>query len=436
MARETPMHSQLNIERLIVLVSAVLLTAWGAEQGWGQEPKATVSACPHCGWQHPVTRLAVRVRTVAELEQAVAAAPPSTTILVQDGTYQLNRMLHFDMPEVVLRAESGDRGKVILRGEGMLERKVGVAVSIGANQVVIADLTISNVGFHGVQVRGESSVAGAVLHNVRVMDTGQQLLKGSKGDRAKYSEGGLVACSAFEYTDHAPSNYTNGVDILGGRNWIVRDSYFRNIRGPRNENYAAGPTILFWQDCRDSLVTRNVLIDCFRGIALGLQPGEGQSITRESGLDHQGGMVCNNVVCNLNSWADEALEANAARDARIEHNTVLAEGQLPWSISVRFSGSSAVVRNNLTNKGVVERNAGRMRSTSNVTDAARDWFVNPAAGNLRLASAAAKAKGAGAILPVSEAHPELAADAARVPRPAGVRPDAGAFQFSPADKKQ
>jgi hypothetical protein len=413
--------------QLVLILFSSLVTP-----SFGQEDGRALRACPRCGWKAPVTKWGVRVSTIAELEQAVATVPASTTILVQDGTYRLTRQLHFEQPDVVLRGESGDRAKVVIRGEGMLERNVGVAVSIAAANIVVADLTITSVGFHGVQVRGENGVKGAVLHNLLVMDTGQQLVKGSIGDNGKFSDEVLVACSSFEYTDHAPSDYTNGVDVLGGRNWIVRDNRFRNIRGPRAQGYKCGPAILCWRDCRDTLVARNVLLDCHRGVALGLTPTETTPAAGETGFDHLRGLVCNNVLCNLNSWADEGIEINAAKDARVEHNTVLVTGGLPWSIGVRFRGTTAIVRNNLTNNSILERDGGRLTATGNVTTAARDWFVDAAAGDLRLASAQSKAIRAGVLVPAGEAHPQLARDAAREARPAGTRPEAGAYQFSPS----
>jgi len=44
-----------------------------------------------------------------------------------------------------------------------------------------------------------------------------------------------------------------------------------------------------------------------------------------------------------------------ATGVTIENNTVLVEGSLPWSISVRFPLTSGVVRNNLTNRQVLAR---------------------------------------------------------------------------------
>src|SRR5262249_37489672 len=236
--------------------------------------------------------------------------------------------------------------------------------------------------------RGENGVTGAIVHNVQVSDTGQQLLKGSISDNGKNSRDILVACSSFEYSDHAPSDYTNGVDVLGGRGWTVRDNKFNNIRGPAERRYAAGPTILFWRDSRDMIIVRNLVTNCCRGIAVGLQPtGVQPGRDPKPYLDAQQGIVFSNVVCNLQDWCDEGIEVNAARDVRIEHNTVLRGGQsLPWAISIRFPPSTAVVRNNLTNKPIVDRDGARHEAAGNVTDADLHWFVNTELADLRLVS--------------------------------------------------
>ena len=269
-------------------------------------------------------------------------------------------MLDIAAPHVVLRGESGDAARVVLHGDGMTERRVGVAISVSAPDVAIADLTAGFVGYHGIQIRGERGASRAVLHNVHVLDTGQQLVKGSVASGRVHADNGLVACSLFEYTDHAPSSYTNGVDILAGRGWTVRDNRFERIRGPASGRWAAGPAVLFWANSQDTVVERNVIVDSFRGIALGLGPG-GSDLARdgERVIDHQGGRIRNNTVVNLHAWADEGIEANSAPGVSIENNTVLTEGSVNWSISLRFPATGATVRNNLTSLPIVLRNGGR-----------------------------------------------------------------------------
>jgi hypothetical protein len=356
-----------------------------------------------------------------ELRRTLQRVKPDTTILLDNGVYRLaGNQLDLAVPGLVLRGKSGDRSKVILRGNGMTERMVGISVS--APDVVVADLTVSDVGFHGVQVRGEHGASNVVIHNVRILDVGQQLIKGSTAPGSKPCRNGLVACSMLEYSDHAPSDYTNGVDVHNGEGWVVQDNVLRRIRGPREQGWRAGPAILFWNGSRDTVVERNLLVDCYRGIALGLQQTRGDAPGR---LDHQGGIIRRNAVCNLNSWADEAIEVSASPDALVEHNTVLVEGRAAWSIGIRFPTASARVCNNLSNRPIVLRDGAKAELMANVVEARRDWFVDAGRGDLRLArgglpaidagipsSASGATKGKGGKLPFS-----------------GRAPDAGAYEF-------
>jgi hypothetical protein len=264
-----------------------------------------------------------------------------------------------------------------------------------------------------------------MIHNVRITDTGQQLLKGSTDGGPLFSEDVTVACSLFEYTDHAPSSYTNGVDVLAGRNWIVRDSRFFRIRGPATDQFSAGPAILFWGHSTGTTVERNTIVDSFRGIAFGLGPDAsglpGDGVQRR--YDHEGGAIRNNVIVNLNPWADEGIEANAAGGVAIDHNTVVTGGTLRWSISLRFAETAARVRNNLTTKPAVLRDDGRAMFEGNVSGASASWFVNVAGADVRLAHSRVKAIHAGVPLP------EVGFDASGQRR-SRARPDAGAFEHT------
>jgi hypothetical protein len=178
-----------------------------------------------------------------------------------------------------------------------------------------------------------------------------------------------------------------------------------------------------WGGSEGTVVERNVIVDSFRGIALGLGPGAFSQPRGGGQADHRGGLIRQNVVVNLNAWADEGIEANAAPDVRVEFNTVVVEGQLSWSISLRFPQTSATVRNNLTSRRVLSRNDGRFTNEGNVEGATREWFVDAATGNLRLSRAATRAIDAG--VPMGEVTQDFDGRA----RVVGRRPDAGAFEF-------
>lgn len=401
---------------LVQIMSVVLLAAVFAHAR--QEQEQAHAPCPRCGWLPPAATRTVGVGTVGELQRAVADARPGDTILLADGRYALQRSIEIAVPGVTVRSRSGNPDRVVLHGRGMEGDHVGVALGVGANDVTIADVTIRSVGYHAVQVRGERAASRFTLHNARLLDTGQQLLKGSYADNGPVSADGLVACSEFAYTTSAPSDYTNGVDILGTRAWRIRDNRFFRIRGPVTRGWKSGPAILVWKGAEDTVVERNLVVDSFRGIALGLTP---RYASRP--YDHLRGIVRNNAIVNLQPWADEAIEANGAFDARLEHNTVLVEGNVPWSISVRFPTGSAHVRNNLSNRPILQREGGQTTEAGNVVTATRSWFVDAPGFDLRLMAGAVRAIDAGIAIR------DVLDDFDRTVRPVGKAPDAGAFEF-------
>jgi hypothetical protein len=310
----------------------------------------------------------------------------------------------------------------------MNERQVGVALSISAPRITLADFTVGDVGYHGVQVRGESGASNVTLHNLRVVDTGQQLVKITVS-RERSADDGLLACSLVEYTNHAPSNYTDGIDALGAKGWVVRDNRFVRIRGPQEQRWNAGPAVLFWANSIDTIVERNEIIDSFRGIALGLV-ARAQELSRPSaeGFDHQGGIIRNNAICNLNGWADEGIEVNGGHGVRIEHNSVVVTGSLPWSISARFSSTTGWIANNISTRQVIFRDGATAEMQGNVVNADSSWFVSPAACNLHLTSAGA------AMVPTGVALPTVSQDFDLKPRGQGRPITPGAFE-RPANKQ-
>jgi hypothetical protein len=325
---------------------------------------ATSLACPRCRWTPPAGRT-VDVRSTRDLERAVADARAGDTILLEDGEYVLRAPIVVAVPKVTLRSRRGDAAAVTLRGRGMTGDSVGVGVAITASDVAVADITIRDVGYHAIQVHGERGASRFMLHNARLSDAGQQLFKVSIGDGPVQANGGVVACSEFSYATSAPSDYTNGVDILRNDGWVIRDNRFLRIRGPEAQGWRAGPTILAWAGAQDTIVERNVIVDSFRGIALGLsrQP---TALRAGREYDHLRGIVRDNTIVNLNAWTDEAVEANDAHDVRIERNTIVVGGTIGWSIGVRFPQASAYVGNNVMTRPVLERDGGHATAEGNL----------------------------------------------------------------------
>jgi hypothetical protein len=398
------------------------------DEGWPQPGDTqTILGSPRsaatCQPLPPPSGTVIPVDTVPELQDAVANLASNTTILVADGSYDLINTLNFrHVNNVALRSASGDRDAVILRGKGMSNSTYGnvphVIAIYDANDVLIADLTLRDAYYHLVQVHGEEGPQRPRFHNLHLINSGEQFIKGSTaGPPGPYTDGGIVECSLLEYTDQARSTYTNGVDILGGADWTIRDNIFRNFRAPDG---LAGPAILMWRNTLDSLIERNQFIECDRAIALGLSPPDGNSRGGETVFDHQGGIVRNNFIYRAGE-GDVGITANYAWDFKIYHNTVILNGTFPWgAIEYRFPVSSGDIRYNLTDAPIWQRDGASATLVGNVTNALPSWFVDAAAGDLHLLASAT------AAIDQASSLPEVPDDYDDQFRPNGEAPDIGA----------
>jgi hypothetical protein len=428
---------------LAVATAAVAVPAAGGTRAGGEYRAGggrQLRALPPPWWTGNCQKLPppqqdiVPVSTAAELAAAVAALRPGQTILLADGTYDLVQTIHLrgELHDVAVRGASGDPEAVVLRGRGMANADYGdvphgMLISDGQD-ILIADLTIRDVFYHAVQVQGERGVRGVRIYRTRLLDAGEQLVKVSTaGPPGPYGDDGEVACSEIGYTDRAPSSYTNGVDVLAGARWVVRDNLFRRIRAPQGG--LAGPAVLFWRNAQDTLVERNLFVDCDRGIAFGLSaPDTRMARDAESVFDHQRGTARNNMIYRAGgNGGDIGISANYASDFRILHNTVVLNGTFPWgAIEYRFTPSRGEIRGNLTDAPIWRRDGALAALSDNLVDAQAAWFDDPLSADLHLAPSALPAiDGASSLADVPDDF-----DGDR--RPFGPRPDVGADERVPA----
>lgn len=392
-------------------------------------PVTSATAAAACAPLPASSGPTVSVNTTAELQAAVDNIASGTTILIADGNYDLTNTLNIrGVTDVSIRSASGNREAVVLQGRGMGNSSYGnvphlIAV-YDAQDVTIADFTLRDAYYHLIQIHGEADADGVHLYNLHLSDSGEQFVKGSTaGAPGPYADDGIVECSLFEYTDHARSWYTNGVDVLAGSGWIIRDNTFRNIRAPQGQ--LAGPAILMWRNSIDTIVERNLFIECDRAIALGLSSPDENSRDGNTTYDHQGGIIRNNMIYRAGE-GDVGITANYARDVDISHNTVILNGTFPWgAIEYRFGSTTATIRNNLTDAPIWQRNGAAATVGGNITSAGPGWFVDPATGDLHLAAGAVAAIDVASTAGVTD-------DFDGHFRPAGTAADVGADEFGSA----
>jgi hypothetical protein len=276
------------------------------------------------------------------------------------------------------------------------------------------DLTLRDVSQHAVQL--QPGVDGVQLRNLHILDTGEQMVKVAynRDNIGATSDNGILENSLLEYSAGiGPQFYIGGIDAHNAVNWVVRDNTFRFIRSPSGS--VAEHAVHFWSGSRDTLVERNLIIDCDRGIGFGLG-------TR----GHGRGVIRNNMLFNdaKTGFADVAIALESATDVDVYNNTILQLSGYPNAIEYRFAATnSGLIANNLTNTAIASRNGGSATLQNNLTSAWPDWFENAASGDLHLIDALA------AVVDQGVAVDGLQHDFDLDPRPQGSGIDLGADEW-------
>lgn len=374
-------------------------------------------------WQNSCTA-AVYVSTVNELVNAVTAANTGSdhTILVNKGTYDLNgEYLRITADNVTVRSTNGARSDVVLDGNYVTTE----IFQILASNVTIADMTLQKAQDHPIHMMGadDHNISGVLIENVHIIDPGQQAVKINAGGSGHSADQGIIRDSLLELTaagrtfvwDHNGSCYTGGIDGHGATYWRIQDNEVRGFwcNGDLSEH-----AIHFWSNSADTLVERNLIVDCDRGIGFGL----GTS-------GHQRGIIRNNMIYHPENhgYSDVGIGLESAPNAKVYNNTIFLNHEYANAIEYRWSVTTGVeIRNNLTNKDITSRDEASGTVSHNSITAQADWFLDATAGDLHLTGT-----GHG-VVDTGMALPEVNDDFDQESRPQGVGVDIGADEYSAA----
>ncbi len=358
----------------------------------------------------------VTVGNFSELMNAIGSVSEGDTILMRDGTYTVNNGYGAQVRKnnIVIKSLSSNREKVIVSGGGM-SGGTNYGFWIPAHNVTIQGITIQNVTNHCIQTDVDNHKLRVI--NCVLRDAYEQLLKVPAGSGK--SDSGLVDGCLFEFTKGVAENYyTGGIDCHRSKDWIVRNNTFRNIRSPGGS--IAEHAIHFWNNCENIIVENNVIIDCDRGIGMGMGNENIQN----------GGIIRNNMIYHRaisgTDFGDVGIALENSIDFGVYNNTIFFDNNYSNAIEYRFSGTQRItIQNNCTNKRIQMRDGASGTASNNVTDAQSVWFISPATGNLHLVSGAISAvidKG----IPVAGLISDIDGDK----RPIGSGIDIGADEFN------
>ena len=346
-----------------------------------------------------------------ELRSIVAGAATGTTILLEDGDYAMNggddaHRLMFSTPGVTLRSASGNRDAVRLDG-GYVTTEL---VSIYASDITIADVTLMRAYYHPIHISGSDggNITGILVHNVHIIDPGQQAVKINPSTSLTYADQGVIECSLIELTDEGRPNirdncYTGGVDAHAAWGWIIR---LNEIRGFWCDSGLSEHAVHMWRTCRDTVVEANIITDCARGIGFGMGDS-GTSDDRvyadnpypEAGyLGHIDGIIRNNFIFSTISGFDAGITLEQARGTDVVHNTVVSLLEPFSSIEWRWGNTSVQVANNLVSHNLRPRDGAQAELLTNIENADTAMLADASGGDLHLAAGAASAIDAGTVL--------------------------------------
>lgn len=368
----------------------------------------------------PPVGAVVSVSTEPQLQAALQKLRSNTTIVLAPGTYVLTTTLYVNgtFSKVGIRGATNNRDDVVIVGPGMTNPDEGntpFGIWSGGN---VQGLTIANLtlkGFYRHPIILNPGTKAPHIYNVHLIDAGEQFIKGNPDKTGAGVSDGILEYSVIEYTTTAKNYYTNGIDIHGGANWIIRHNLFRNIVSPPGE--LAGPAVLMWNHSRGTLTEGNTFLNCARGISYGL--------IERSGNDHAGGIIRNNIFYRSSTQpGDVGIHVAASPHTQVVNNTVFTSGTYPTPIEYRYAQTTdVVIANNLLDGAISLRDGATATKTANHEGAGTDLFVSAAAGDLHLAATA------GAVIDAGTPVTTVTDDWDGEGRPRGAGYDIGADEF-------
>ena len=402
-------------------------------------PLGTARAQPSCPSLPPPAGATIEVTPgeADNLRAIVAGAATGTTILLHDGVYNMDAgdgvsRLVFSTPGVSLRSLSGDRDAVVLDGN----YQTNELIAIQASNVIVADLTLREAYDHPIHVSGNPApITGTVLHNLRVVDPGQQGIKINPIGQG-WADSGTIECSSIELTDAGrpfvrDNCYTGGIDAHAAWGWLVRRNRISGFWCPAGLSEHA---IHFWNASRDTVVEENVIVDCARGVGFGLLEVSGDRAYPDDPypgvgyLGHIDGVIRNNFIAAADPdllqsdfGFDAGIALEQSRNTWVMHNSVASTAAPFSSIEWRFANTLVQLVNNLVTHNLRERDGNPQAVLAgNLEGAELGWFQSVAQGDLHLVGEALPPVDAGAAVAAGLADRDIDLEARPAARDIGA----------------
>src|SRR5262249_40656265 len=146
----------------------------------------------------------IHVSTASQLQSAVANLKTGQTILIDPGTYNVTDTLWIPqgISNVAVRGASGKASDVVIQGKGM-SGSILFGFWVGNTQnITFGDLTVQGFADHAFIFN--AGTQSPLIHNVTMIDTGEQFVKSNPDGSGGGVNNGIVEYSTMKYTTVAP----------------------------------------------------------------------------------------------------------------------------------------------------------------------------------------------------------------------------------------
>ncbi|MFL6234023.1 MAG: PE-PGRS family protein [Thermoanaerobaculia bacterium] len=339
----------------------------------------------------PAGAVIVPVATAAQLLTAVNSAQAGDVITLAPGTYDLSQTLYCDTPGTAAQPITVQASAL---GLAKIRFNTVEGFRISAPYWDFESLDIQGVCplhsdcEHAFHIGGGGDFTR--IRNSRLHDFNAEIKGNGDGTPPVFPNDVLIEGNElFDSVPRQTSNPVTPIDVVGGRRWVVRGNFIHDHAKAQGDqiSYAA----FLKGSSRNGTFERNLVIcerDTTGFVRLGLSFGGGgtspESIC-EGGTctpEHQNGVMRNNII--VNCPADVGIYLNKAQGTGIYNNTLYNT----TGIDVRFTASTADLRDNLLSGAIRNRDGGTSTQGSNLTGITlaqwASWFVGPAAANFAL----------------------------------------------------
>ncbi|MHC4716735.1 MAG: Calx-beta domain-containing protein, partial [Planctomycetota bacterium] len=367
------------------------------------------------------------VHTISDLETAVSNYDSGDEILIYPGTYVLEVNLYLNTPDVLFRGSTGDPDDVILTGPGMnVNADPREGLNINADDVTVRDLTVQEVYWNGIHIRGENDVDRTWISNVKTLNCGERHIKGSSDQNSttKICDDTIIEFVVMEQTKEKQGtpddNYIGGIDVMGMKNLTIRDCVGINIHGATGGGRGM---MMVYQGIDGATVERCKAYGCDRGICFGNPSGTGHQYMAPWCV--VGGIIRNCFVTRPGA-STIALELCDTKDVKVYHNSIYSEDASYWRVVHLWGPNTQNLQSkyNIIRGQVAEVSGGTWTDVGSIIGSAPqpNWFVDWTLADLHLTANATAAIDQG--LPV----PEVTDDFDQEPRDAN--PDIGGDEYT------